>query len=852
MDELELGNTIKGFTPGQKVFARYTLTRILGRGGMGVVWLARDDKLERDVALKFLPEVMMGDKLALADLKRETRRSLDLTHSHIVRIYDFMEDGRTAAIAMEYIAGETLTNARVERPGHCYEPADIGKWVGQLCSALDYAHTKAKVVHRDLKPANLMIDAAGDLKVTDFGIATSIADSVSRVSKQAGSSGTPVYMSPQQMMGEKSAVTDDIYALGTTLYDLLTGKPPFYSGNIVLQVQNKVAPALAERRAALGVSGEPIPTAWQETIAACIAKDPKDRPQSAGEVAARLGLASSPNAQRPTSNAQHSSAEKVERGVPTRSEPVQRPGSTSKAPLYLGVAAAVLVLGGLGWYFGIHAPEQKRLAEIARLESEKKTEEANRLRTEQEKIAAEAKARTEEEQKAYALIVAGIDTFVDGAPAAMRARTDAAVKNYLAGAPARFRAEVETRWSARQTAWEIALEKEQARLAAERLANARGGVVVRTNPSGAEVRVGAIALDKSPFTLKDQKLGKYPVRVRLVGYEEWAGEVEVKENEFTDLDVVLKRSTGRVVLTGTTGAIVTTEGRILGSLPLTLDSVPTGAVRYAVLFKGHKQAEVSGEVPRNAELRLTVLLEKQNYPQPGQTWENTLGQRFVPVPGTNVLFCVWESRVQDFEAFVRETGHTTTTGMSSDRGDGWKQQGDTWKSPGFPQGPTHPVVGVTQAEAQAFCLWLTEKERREDKLGPDQSYRLPTNAEWDVAAGGAEFPWGNQWPPPHRSGNYADDAAKRGRFKIWTITPGYEDGHDVTAPVGTFPANRYGIHDLGGNVWEYISDQPHGKRGASFATLVERVYLASSYRDTVNSHYVNIGFRVVCVVGPAR
>jgi hypothetical protein len=297
---------------------------------------------------------------------------------------------------------------------------------------------------------------------------------------------------------------------------------------------------------------------------------------------------------------------------------------------------------------------------------------------------------------------------------------------------------------------------------------------------------------------------------------------------------------------------VTTEGRIIGTLPLTLDSVPIGAVRYAVSLKGYKSAEFSGEVPRNAELRLSVMLEKQNVPQPGQPWENTLGQRFVPVPGTKVLFCIWETRVQDFEAFVRESGHNTTPGMTSDRGngEGWKQQGDTWKSPGFTQGPTHPVVGVTQAEAQAFCVWLTTKESREGRLGPDQSYRLPTNAEWDAAVGREAFPWGNQWPPSDRTGNYADDAAKRGHFKSWIITPGYEDGYDATSPVGTYPANRFGIHDLGGNVWEYINDQPHGKRGASFGTVVERTWLASSYLDLINSHYPNIGFRIVCEVGP--
>jgi parallel beta-helix repeat protein len=285
MDDLDLGATIKGFSPGQKVFNRYTLKKILGRGGMGVVWLARDDELERDVALKFLPEVVAMDQQSLYELKRETRRSLELTHPHIVRIYDFVQDSRMAAISMEYVAGDTLAARKLAQPNRCFNAEQLGEWLGQLAGALDYAHHKAQVVHRDLKPSNLMIDARGDLKIADFGIAASVSDSVSRVSQQAGSSGTPVYMSPQQMMGEKPAVADDVYALGATLYDLLTGKPPFHSGNIMMQVINKAAPDLNERRQAAGAA--PVSAVWAQTIAACLAKEPSGRPLKAGDVAAR-------------------------------------------------------------------------------------------------------------------------------------------------------------------------------------------------------------------------------------------------------------------------------------------------------------------------------------------------------------------------------------------------------------------------------------------------------------------------------------------------------------------------------------------------------------------------------------
>ncbi len=565
-DDLDFGATIKGFAPGQRVFNRYKLERILGRGGMGVVWLARDEELEREVALKFLPEVVVLDKEAVRDLKRETRRSLELTHSHIVRIYDFIQDAHTAAISMEYIAGETVAARKVDHPAGRFEAAELQLWVRQLCEALGYAHTKGEVVHRDLKPVNLMIDARGDLKIADFGIAASVSDSVSRVSAQAGSSGTPVYMSPQQMMGEKPAVTDDIYAAGATIYELLTGKPPFYSGNVLMQVQSKLPPTIAARRKELGTEGAAVPAEWEQAIAACLAKEAKDRPQSAGEVAERLGLTTNGPKPRPEDSRKgrasrpdepqverlDASAEASREGrnpktlSQTKGNALGAARSTSKTPLYAALTAGVLLFGGLGWYFSSYAPEQKRLAEIARLETENKAEEANRLRTEREKAAAEARARQDREA-----VVAKVQ--------------------------------------------------------AEHLAAARGGILVRTNPAGAEVRVGAIALDKSPLTLKEQKLGKYPVRVRLDGYEEWTGEVEVKENEFAELNIELARWSGRLALSAEAEGVEAEVRARDGSgpaqqvrPPATL-TLPVG--RYELVFhrRGWPDQTKSVEVARNQQ-----------------------------------------------------------------------------------------------------------------------------------------------------------------------------------------------------------------------------------------------------------
>src|SRR5437868_6227253 len=184
--------TVRECAGGQKVFGRYTLKTVLGRGGMGIVWLARDEELEREVALKFLPDVVVHDRSLLEELKRETRRSLELTHRNIVRIHDFVFNESSACISMEYVDGNTLATLRVEKEQKVFEPNELSGWTSQLCEALDYAHNYAKIIHRDLKPANLMVNKKGDLKVSDFGIARSLGDSVSRLTIEQGRSGEPV------------------------------------------------------------------------------------------------------------------------------------------------------------------------------------------------------------------------------------------------------------------------------------------------------------------------------------------------------------------------------------------------------------------------------------------------------------------------------------------------------------------------------------------------------------------------------------------------------------------------------------------------------------------------------------
>jgi formylglycine-generating enzyme required for sulfatase activity len=208
--------------------------------------------------------------------------------------------------------------------------------------------------------------------------------------------------------------------------------------------------------------------------------------------------------------------------------------------------------------------------------------------------------------------------------------------------------------------------------------------------------------------------------------------------------------------------------------------------------------------------------------------------RFVPCPDGRLLFSVWETRVQDYDAFRTATRRA-------------------WSPPSFRQGPTHPVVNVTWEDAAAFCAWLTDKERTEGRLTSQGCYRLPTDGEWSLAVGvGHEegitpearmksqkpWPWGSYWPPLAGDGNYGPELKT--------------DACPDTAPVGSFRANALGVFDLGGNVWEWCDDWFNETRvtrvlrGGSFSDT-HPASLLSAYRfnGTMNLASEDIGFRVV-------
>ena len=268
----------------------YQVVSQLGQGGMGVVFRARDTRLERDAALKTLPDVFAGDRDRLSRLQREAQVLASLNHPHIAQIYGLEEAGGACYIAMELVEGETLADRIVHGPIPVDEVVRIAR---QIADALEAAHEKG-VVHRDLKPANIKLTPDGRVKVLDFGLAKAIdhgagttamsqSPTLSLAATQAGLVlGTAGYMSPEQAKGKPVDRRADIWAFGVVVYEMLTGRPAF-SGETVSEtlahVMMKEPDWQAPSRAPAGLV---------HLLQRCLVKDPRDRLQAIGD--ARIEL----------------------------------------------------------------------------------------------------------------------------------------------------------------------------------------------------------------------------------------------------------------------------------------------------------------------------------------------------------------------------------------------------------------------------------------------------------------------------------------------------------------------------------------------------------------------------------
>ena len=269
-----IGATLKG---------RYRIEELLGQGGMSAVYKASDPNLKRVVAVKLIHAHLAGNAQFVTRFEEEAAAVAKLRHPNIVQVYDFDHDDETYYMILEFVPGETLNDRlkRLNQAGRQLSLAEALQVLSQVCDAVDYAH-KRGLVHRDIKPANIMLDVQGHAILMDFGIVKIVGGE--KHTSTGAVLGTALYMSPEQIQGVVTEPRSDIYSLGVTLFEMLSGNPPFQADSvmtIMMMHLNDPVPDLNDIRPG-------VPADIMAIIQKAMAKKPQDRFQTAAEMAQAL------------------------------------------------------------------------------------------------------------------------------------------------------------------------------------------------------------------------------------------------------------------------------------------------------------------------------------------------------------------------------------------------------------------------------------------------------------------------------------------------------------------------------------------------------------------------------------
>lgn len=816
----------------------HEMLRVIGRGAYGEIWLARSltGALR---AVKIVYRSTFENERAFhrefngmshfEPFSREQSGFVDILHVgrnaeffyYIMELADDCVSGQQID-PVKYEPRTLKTELQTRGSLPVEECIEIGL---RLTEALEALHAQG-LAHRDIKPANIIFVSATP-KLADIGLVAATG--------QLSFVGTEGYVPPEG----PGAPQGDIFSLGKVLYEICTGKDrlDFPSLNTDLTTRGDKALLMQLNEVLLKACAN-SPAARYETAAKmradlqrvqCGAPVRQPRRLSAVVVAlvllcAAVGLASVQLFKQKTANVLQSRGE-----VKINSQPagamVLIGDRVSRTPavfqnLEAGKYPVRVMLGGFEPIETSIEIKQNKPLDFGLISL---TRSKGSLQLTSDPGGADFELRD------------GIQHQI-----ARTGKTPATLHDLPTG-----RYEVTVRngdWRLQDT-----VEIERNELATKAFEFANGTLTVSSDPAGVEISVDGKPAGQTPLRI-ELPSGNHELAAALSDWPQERQSVTIENHRETAASFDF--GYGSVKITSAPGGATVTNGSAeLGQTPLLLEEVKPGATEYELHLTGYKPAVVRGSVQPRRQAFLAARLERKLSPEPGQPWENSLGMKFVPVE--NLRVCVWETRVEDFAAYCLATGAHC-------------------EKPDFAQTETHPAVKVNWYDAEAFCKWLTEKERAENLLEDNQRYRLPTDLEWSIAAGLPNeagntpeerdgkikdiFPWGKQWPPPAGAGNYADQSAKRPRGKM---IENFNDGFAQTAPVGSFSPNQNGLYDMGGNVWEWCEEGYNGGatakdwgvlRGGSWANC-SRGELQSSYRNVVDRSERDViyGFRCVLV-----
>jgi len=675
---------------------------------MGEVWKAIDQELSLPVALKVLPPILSGNSRAMDALKREAALSLKLTHPHICRIYNFHTDGRLGFLVMELIDGATLEQILDSRPNRRMGLEEVLPLFRAIAAALDHAHRQQpQILHRDIKPANIMVNAAGEPKLMDFGIACEIKDNLTRLTNQEAV-GTLSYMPPEQFLGKKLVPATDQYALAATLYECLAGHPPFHRGHIGHQLLNMPPESLIEMGLELS----------DKAVLRALAKEPGERFATVGDFVRELAEAFCLSESHRKKQEEEARRKAVEKREKTRLE-----------------------------------EEIRREQEEWQLQLRKKREAADaRKREEDEQKKREEEARQKQQNT--------LDYFKRAELSRLKGDYDQAVVDYAEA---------------------IQLDPEYAWAYCER---------------------GRSYWQKGNY---DQAIADHTDAIRL-DPEIWQahyfrGMVYLSKSDFgnaiADLTEAQRLNPNHAPSFLRRGLAFGAKGNCVQAIADYAEAfrlVPNDPSAIAVLTEvlrlepGRQDIKEQLEKTRLEEETRREQeewqLQKQEAAQAGETLINSLGMRFAWIPPGTFLMgsSEWLYEIYD------QGQHRVTLTQGFYMGVYTVTQ-EQWlaimgSNPSHFKGKNNlPAESISWDDCQEFIKKLREKDK--------QPYRVPTEAEWEYACRAGTTTWfyfGETISTDQA--NYNGDSVDRAK----------------TTPVGSFPANGWGLHDMHGNVYEWCQD----------------------------------------------